>query len=58
MKGEIAVMLAALKAIERHPLGQSIGYDVILNSDEETGSAASASLLARAARGQDCCIHI
>ena len=52
MKGGIAVMLAALNAIEKHPIGQNIGYDVILNSDEETGSAASAALLARAAKGK------
>ncbi|MFX8731619.1 M20/M25/M40 family metallo-hydrolase, partial [Acinetobacter baumannii] len=36
MKGGIAVMLAALKAVEATPLAPRLGYRVILNSDEET----------------------
>ena len=50
MKGGIAVMLAALKAVEASPLASGIGYEVILNSDEEVGSLGSAELIARAAR--------
>ncbi len=50
MKGGLAVMLAALEAIEA--AGCPIGYDVIINSDEETGSFSSAALIARAARGK------
>lgn len=50
MKGGIAVMLAALKALESSPLAERLGYDVMLNSDEETGSAASSHLIARLAR--------
>jgi glutamate carboxypeptidase len=49
MKGGLAVMLAALKAVEKSAAAQSIGYEVIINSDEEVGSPASASLLSRAA---------
>ncbi|HVF93101.1 MAG TPA: hydrolase [Sphingomonas sp.] len=52
MKGGLAVMLAALKAVETNPLAPRIGYDVVINSDEETGSFSSAALLARVARGK------
>jgi glutamate carboxypeptidase len=52
MKGGIAVMLAALKAVEKSPAAERIGYEVVINSDEEVGSLASAPLLALAARGQ------
>ncbi|MBC3942024.1 hydrolase [Sphingomonas albertensis] len=52
MKGGLAVMLAALRAVEASPLAARIGYDVIINSDEETGSFSSAALLARAAHGK------
>jgi glutamate carboxypeptidase len=52
MKGGIAVMLAALKAVEESPTAEHIGYEVVINSDEEVGSLASAPLLARAARGK------
>lgn len=52
MKGGLAVMLAALKAVEASPLAARIGYEVVINSDEETGSFSSAALLARAARGK------
>jgi len=52
MKGGLAVMLAALSAVEASPLAGRIGYEVVINSDEETGSFSSAALLARAARGK------
>jgi glutamate carboxypeptidase len=52
MKGGIAVMLAALKAIEASPAAQHLGYEVVVNSDEEVGSPGSAALLAEAARGK------
>jgi glutamate carboxypeptidase len=52
MKGGIAVMLAALKAIEQSPHADRIGYEVVINSDEEVGSLSSAPLLARAAAGK------
>lgn len=52
MKGGLALMLAALEAIEGHPLAPRLGYDVVINSDEETGSAGSAALIAAAARGK------
>jgi glutamate carboxypeptidase len=52
MKGGIAVMLAALKAIEQSSAAARVGYEVVINSDEEVGSLASAGLLARGARGK------
>ncbi|WP_298303882.1 hydrolase [uncultured Erythrobacter sp.] len=52
MKGGIAVMLHALMAFEQNAGAGSLGYDVLLNSDEETGSLASADLIAETARGK------
>jgi glutamate carboxypeptidase len=52
MKGGLAVMLAALKAVESSPAVDRLGYEVVINSDEEVGSRASAGLLAQAARGK------
>ena len=52
MKSGIAIMLAALQAIEASPAAASIGYEVVLNSDEEVGSLASAALIAEVARGK------
>jgi glutamate carboxypeptidase len=49
MKGGLSVMLAALQAVEASPLAARIGYEIVINSDEETGSFSSAALLARAA---------
>ena len=50
MKGGILVMLYALMAIERSRFADRIGYEIILNADEEIGSPGSAALLADAAR--------
>jgi glutamate carboxypeptidase len=52
MKGGLAVMLAALSAVEADPLATRIGYEVVIGSDEETGSFSSAPLIARAAHGK------
>ncbi|KQM66730.1 hypothetical protein ASE65_01165 [Sphingomonas sp. Leaf16] len=52
MKGGLAVMLAALKAVEAGGIGDRFGYDVMINSDEETGSFSSARLIDRVARGK------
>ena len=52
MKGGIAVILAALKALEASPVADRIGYDVMINSDEETGSHASAGLIRELAAGK------
>src|SRR3954452_21253714 len=52
MKGGLAVMLAALKALEASPARERLGYEVVINSDEEVGSPGSAALIAEAARGK------
>jgi glutamate carboxypeptidase len=52
MKGGIAVMLAALKAVEASEAAPRLGYEVIINSDEEVGSAGSGALIASSARGK------
>lgn len=52
MKGGIAVILAALQAFEGSETAASVGYDVMINSDEETGSLSSAPLIAELARGK------
>ena len=52
MKGGLAVMLAALKSVERSPGSDRVGYEVVINSDEEVGSLGSAALLAQAAQGK------
>jgi len=52
MKGGIAVMLHALKALEASGEAAGLGYDVMLNSDEETGSLASSDLIAQLAGGK------
>src|SRR5688500_11352863 len=52
MKGGLAILLAALKAVEESPVSASFGYEVVVNSDEEVGSPGSASLIAEAAKGK------
>lgn len=52
MKGGIAVALAALAAVEGHPAVGQLGYQLLINSDEEVGSAGSARLIAACARGK------
>lgn len=52
MKGGIAVILHALTAFEATADAQRLGYDVLLNSDEETGSLSSAPLIERLAQGK------
>ncbi len=53
MKGGIAIMLEALKALERSPCSADIGYEIVLNSDEEVSSPGSAPLLMECARRVD-----
>lgn len=49
-RGGLAVMLTALEALERSPGAERIGWEVLINPDEEIGSPGSAPLLERAAR--------
>ncbi|MEP3051071.1 MAG: hydrolase [Erythrobacter sp.] len=52
MKGGIAVILHALLAFEKTGNASALGYDVLINSDEETGSLASSALISDMARGK------
>ncbi len=48
-KGGLCVMLIALEALERSAFASKIGWEVLINPDEELGSPGSAALLAQAA---------
>jgi glutamate carboxypeptidase len=52
MKGGLNVILHALKAFEQSSEAAKLGYDVMINSDEETGSLSSSALIAELARGK------
>jgi glutamate carboxypeptidase len=49
-KGGLVVMLTALQALERSDLASQIGWEVLINPDEEIGSPGSSLLLIEAAR--------
>ncbi|MBO9574545.1 MAG: hydrolase [Sphingobium sp.] len=50
MKGGLSLMLEGLVAFES--MQPALGYDVLINSDEETGSLSSGRLIADCARGK------
>jgi glutamate carboxypeptidase len=52
MKGGLAVIFHALLAFECGEAARAVGYDVMINSDEETGSLSSAALIAELAHGK------
>lgn len=52
MKGGLNVILHALKSFEETADAAKLGYDVMVNSDEETGSLSSSALIAELARGK------
>ncbi|CRX38388.1 hydrolase [Estrella lausannensis] len=56
MKGGLAVLLKTLEAIERSPNRQSIGWTVLINGDEETGSSASRRFIEKEAFGKACAL--
>lgn len=49
-KGGLAVMLVALEALEKNSLAKNIGWEVLINPDEELGSPGSAELFKASAR--------
>jgi glutamate carboxypeptidase len=49
-KGGLCVMLIAIEALERSPIADRIGWEVLINPDEEIGSPGSADLLGMSAR--------
>jgi glutamate carboxypeptidase len=50
LKGGLLVMQLALSALERSPNRERIGWEVLMNPDEEIGSQGSAPLLNEAAK--------
>lgn len=50
MKGGLLIMLKALEALEKSPWGGKIGWQVLINPDEEIGSMNSASFIRAAAQ--------
>lgn len=53
MKGGIIVLLYGLMAFEKSPYAERVGWEVLLSPDEETGSLASAGMLAERAKAAD-----
>ena len=53
MKGGILVMLVALEALERSEHADSLGYEILLSSDEEIGSEGSGPTLTDRAQHAD-----
>ena len=49
MKGGLLVMIKALQAFDRSPLAQALGWEVLINADEEIGSPGSRAILHEAA---------
>ncbi|SFP24779.1 hydrolase [Qipengyuania nanhaisediminis] len=52
MKGGLNIILHTLKLFETIEGSERVGYDVMINSDEETGSLASRGLIEELARGK------
>lgn len=50
LKGGLSVMLAALETLEQTPWANTIGWEILINPDEEIGSVGSVPLLAEAAK--------
>lgn len=50
MKGGLLIMLHALTALERSPWAENLGYEIVINADEEVSSLGSAPALAEAAK--------
>jgi glutamate carboxypeptidase len=58
MKGGLLVMLYALRAIERSRFADQVGYEILINADEEIGSPGSqAHLFEAAKRAQFACVY-
>lgn len=53
MKGGLCVILEALKAFEKNQSSEKLGWELLINPDEEIGSIASASFLSERAKIQD-----
>jgi glutamate carboxypeptidase len=49
-KGGLVVLLKALEAFEKSPWAENLGWELLINPDEEIGSPGSGALLVEAAR--------
>jgi len=49
-KGGLVVLMIALEALERSPWASNIGWEILINPDEEVGSPGSAALLEQSAK--------
>ena len=52
LKGGLVVMLKALEAFEQSPWAEKIGWQVLMNPDEEIGSISSDALMREAVKGK------
>ncbi len=50
MKGGLVILLYCLLALEQSPFGSSIGWEVLINPDEEVGSPGSSPLFTQSAK--------
>ncbi len=50
LKGGLVCMMVALEALEKSPLAEKIGWEIVLNPDEEIGSQGSNPFLVEAAK--------
>ncbi len=50
MKGGLVVLLTALQAVEKSPYAANIGWEIIINPDEEIGSPGSHKLFEQASK--------
>lgn len=50
MKAGVVILLMALQALEKSPYAAKIGWEVIINPDEEIGSPGSCEIFERAAK--------
>lgn len=53
MKGGLAILLKGLEAFERSRFASSIGWEIVLNPDEEVGSVSSDHLFVEGAKRND-----
>ena len=54
LKGGLVVMIHALQLFEQSPWAEQVGWQIILNPDEEIGSPGSAPLFEEAAKNSSC----
>lgn len=50
MKGGLLILLAALEVLESSPVAQNVGWEALINPDEEIGSLGSRFLICEAAQ--------